>query len=229
MPPSRFQAQELQTEDSNVITVNLKGTPFTFIVEQDPSSFDQFRYKYTEFKPNWPNSGWKGTRTHDSNSHWDLPRYNIPNSQIESVLDSFRTWLDQVVNRYLKERVLPDLWSQVGIYELIEINHFFLANDTSKFSKEERKQIRIALQEFKRLVSENFQTSKAQDRRISDQLEYLSEAVNRLNRFDWRGIAISTVIAIAIQLSLDTEKGKLLFQLLQQAFSAALRLVGSGN
>ena len=74
-----------------------------------------------------------------------------------------------------------------------------------------------------------FNPSREQLRLIQMQLDYLSEAVGRLNRIDWRGLAVSTVITIAIQLSLDTEKGKLLFQLFQQAFSVSLKLLGSGG
>jgi len=56
-------------------------------------------------------------------------------------------------------------------------------------------------------------------------LEYLKKAVDRLNKFDWRGLAISVVVGIGINLSVDTNSGKLLLDLLRQAFNTVTYLL----
>ena len=53
---------------------------------------------------------------------------------------------------------------------------------------------------------------------ISQKLDYLTEAIDRLNKFDWRAVAFSTIMTISATLSLDTEKGSLLIELFKQIF-----------
>jgi hypothetical protein len=60
---------------------------------------------------------------------------------------------------------------------------------------------------------------------IEKRLLYLSDAVDRLNKTDWYGIAISTLIGISINLSLDTEKGRLLFKLFKQVVENTIILL----
>jgi hypothetical protein len=63
---------------------------------------------------------------------------------------------------------------------------------------------------------------------INERLEYLSQAVDRLNKFDWKAQALSTLISIAVNLSVDTEGGKKLFQLFSQALEFIVKHLRSG-
>lgn len=71
----------------------------------------------------------------------------------------------------------------------------------------------------------NFEPEQAEMQIISDRLDYLSHAVDRLNRFDWQGIAVSTVLSIATTLTLDTDRGRVLWGLFQQAMSSVVHLI----
>ena len=116
-----------------------------------------------------------------------------------------------------KEADAPDLWAE------------FAANaspvSTEQFSDEEKTQIRVILQQFKVTIVHEFNPTEAQLSQITEKLDHLSESVNRLNRFDWSGVAIQTIIGIAVELALDQPKRQLLFSLFRQAFRAVQLLL----
>src|ERR1700730_9725630 len=66
----------------------------------------------------------------------------------------------------------------------------------------------------------SFTRTPEQSEFINERLEYLSKAVDRLNRFYWNGVAISVVMSIAVNLSVDTERGRVLFNTFKAAFRA---------
>ena len=49
-----------------------------------------------------------------------------------------------------------------------------------------------------------------------------------MNKYDWKSLAVTTLISISIALSLDSAKGQLLFILFKKVFSAVKMLV-AGN
>ena len=62
-------------------------------------------------------------------------------------------------------------------------------------------------------------------RRKYSELAVINRDSSRLNRFDWTGLAISIVVSIAVNLSVDTEGGRLLFTLFKAAFRATTKLL----
>jgi hypothetical protein len=75
------------------------------------------------------------------------------------------------------------------------------------------------------LIVNNFNPNKEELELINARLKYLSDAVDKHNKFDWKGIAINTVIAIIIALSLSPEQGNQLFHLFRQVFSNLIYLL----
>ena len=144
----------------------------------------------------------------------------------KTVLEFFRSWVNNEVKAYLEEQDLPDLWSELANYKsVLEDTEFFRSDGGSDFSEKEKIEIRDSINKYKLLLEENFHPTKEQTEFINQQLDYLSGAVDRLNRIDWRGLTISILMGIAINLSVDTEKGKLIFSLFQQALQAATKLM----
>jgi hypothetical protein len=92
-------------------------------------------------------------------------------------------------------------------------------NDKSFFSSEEKRQVRLSLNELKLLIQTNLNTNKEEQEIVTARLDYLIEATDRLNKFDWKSLAASSLISIAIALTLDTKKGFLLFELFKKVFS----------
>jgi hypothetical protein len=74
-------------------------------------------------------------------------------------------------------------------------------------------------------LKDQFNPSPEQEEFIEERLEYLSEAVDKLNRFDWKGVALSTLLSIGANLCVDKESGRILFGLFQQAFQSVTHLL----
>jgi hypothetical protein len=194
-------------------TVHLVGSKLLFAVRDSPSNFDEFRGIYWEFSP-----------TAEQKERFPGSGNYCPFSD---VLVSFNTWLTDHVKRQVEENTLPDFWAQArGQKELLE-GVPPIDEETAFFSEDEKAQLRFSLQDFKRLVEAEFQPEPEQSELINARLDYLTEAVDRLNRYDWKGVAISTVIGIATTLTLDTQRGQVLWGLFQTALRAAFQLMGS--
>ncbi len=141
----------------------------------------------------------------------------------EAVISTFQRWLDNEVRVTMEEALIPDLWSQ-ATSSFIEA-HPIDSQEASNFTEEEREQIKLAASTFRLLVQETFAPTEDQRTVVAEQLAYLVSSVDRLNRFDWKAVAISTLMAISVALSLDTERGRQLYGLFQQAFSALTHLL----
>jgi hypothetical protein len=98
-------------------------------------------------------------------------------------------------------------------------------SQTAHLTDEERRQLKLALATFRVRLVQTFKPNKAQLQVVSQQLDYLTAAVDRLNKFDWKGVALSTLIGISTALTLDTERGRQLYGPFQQALSTLLYLI----
>jgi hypothetical protein len=85
--------------------------------------------------------------------------------------------------------------------------------------------LREALAVFEALIINTLSPDSEQLREIHSRLEYLANAVDRLNRFDWRGLALTTVIGVATTLSADTQTGRQLWGLFVQAMKSVGHLL----
>ena len=92
-------------------------------------------------------------------------------------------------------------------------------NSQDNFEDAERKLIKDGLKEIKLLITEKFELTEAQNLIVNDRLNYLGEAVDRLNKTDWKGILTSTIFSIIIALSLDSQKGQMLWDLFFNLFN----------
>lgn len=122
------------------------------------------------------------------------------------------------MTEYLDELATPDLWEQINQETPIVSEWMFEGQDTSEFLNEEKAQLRLSLNEFRLLIKENFDPTADQMNIVDERLNYLSDALDRLNKFDWKSVLLSSAVSIVTALSLDTARGKLLFDFLKQAF-----------
>lgn len=139
---------------------------------------------------------------------------------IETVARELERWIYGVVSPYFIEETTEDKWEQLKQYQPFISNSKFTGEDFESFSSEEKTEIRTSLQIFQQLLVKNYYPNDEQLEFIEERLDYLSKAVDRLNRFDWKGVAVSTVIGIGINLSVDTNTGANLLRLLEQAFQS---------
>ena len=144
--------------------------------------------------------------------------------EFDSVLDEFNRWIAQHVNACIAEESVPDLWETLQAEAFLS-EKSIQEHDDSFFSEAEKVQIKIALVSFQYRAVKQFRPSADQLASIEKQIKYLSDAVDRLNKFDWKGVAISTLIGVCTNLSLDTERGRQLYGLFQQAMTAVSHLL----
>ena len=91
---------------------------------------------------------------------------------------------------------------------------------TNRFLPPNENRSALQLGIFRVLVIAEFNPDREQLAQIDERLSYLDPAVDRLNRFDWKAVALSTLIGMATNLTLDTERGRILWGLFQQAMTA---------
>lgn len=178
------------------ITITYKDTPLKFEISNPFESFDQYRFRYIIYGPNlkWSNQ---------------LPKDQV--GYFHDVISGFQFWLDKQVQPYTKELTQIDLWEEylkAPGSVTFDINSKF---DTSLFTEGEKEQLKLALGGLKTLIIEKFTETQLQIDLVSQNINYLVEKVDHLNKFDWRGVAISILINICTSLMLDPQKAKIIW------------------
>lgn len=206
-----FEISEQQMDNSPIsLTIEVKNTPLYFIIRNSSYDFDTFNFQFVKDAPNYPVTALYPT---------------IAFMSFDAITDSLKGWLESVVNPYFKDQQEPDLWEEFKKgNKVINLNEIDF-NNQSSFSFEEVKQIELSINELKFLIQSSLKTSKEEQEIVNNRLDYLIQASTRLNKFDWKSLALSTLFSISIALSLDTEKGHVLFELFKKVFSIVRMLM----
>ncbi len=179
------------SEENGRFRIDLRNTPLWFEVGNTYDDYHALDCQFVKFGPGYPGSGF-------------LPADGF--TSIDRVLLYLRHWLDEHVREYLDELELPDLWEQVNAQHSLISGQAPDTYDQSYFSEEEKDQIHHSLEVFRERLITAFSPDDHQMAAIDARLQYLTQAVDRLNRFDWMSVAISTLISISVALSLDTDR-----------------------
>lgn len=190
-----------------VVVIKFNGTPFEFTIKNSPDSFTVFYYKYIQFKPHYPESHYEYCPSFDS------------------LKNTFINWFRNHTQKYIEESKTPDLWEQLqSERKIVDLSAIDFGN-REYFNLEEKQQIKLALNDVKLLIVKAFSPTSEEMHSVNARIHYLSESLERLNKFDWKSLLFSTIASIAIALSLDTSKGKQLFHLFKQAFEIIPKLL----
>ncbi|MBU1013811.1 MAG: hypothetical protein KKG99_12465 [Bacteroidetes bacterium] len=212
MDSSLFRHIEKEVENYPAFILRLESTPLFFMARTDIDDFHSFDCRYIRFAPNFPKSDYYPNNTY---RNW---------MDIDSLLNNFEYWLKEEVKPYLEEIEAPDLWEQFKNSSITQIK--FEESDSHKsFNKSEKENIRSALEKFKIELLTTYKPPNSEIKIITEKISYLSKKLDELNRFDWQGVAISTIISMSVSLNLDTEKGKILFSMFKKAFKYAFDLL----
>lgn len=203
-----FNAQDTIIDGLSTFVITYRDSPLKFIVLKDSEDRHSFDWAYTVFAPDF----------HLVPTFLDLEQ----KLAIQDIYSIFKRWLAEHVMDYIEDCGTHDLWEQAQKAESLVNGDKISGNELTEFSVEEKVRLRQSISEFRQVVIANFSPSAAAVEIINDRLDYLNKALDRLNRFDWRGVAISSLISITIALSLDTQKGHLLYELFRQVFATAL-------
>jgi hypothetical protein len=223
LDPANFHAEDSsvtreltdgETTEESVFTIQFMATGLKFTIRNPPYDLHSFNTSWTRFDVGFPEA-----------PVFVRPDFEYP-QDIGKVYEWFVYWLLHEVQVYIDEMTLPDLWQQIEQQKQLVPVDPLTDYETSPFTEPEKQQLRAAMEQFRVLMRQELKPTQGQLEVIDQKLDYLMTAADRpVNRFDWKGIALGTVIAIAIQLSLDTERGRQLFELFKQAFAAVLHLL----
>jgi len=204
---SQFDPEDFSSDDGETIfTIRYLDTPFRFSFIH-PTSHHTFMLEYISFSPNFQKTTIK----------LDM---GFPDAT-----GFFRNWLKEHIGLYLQEQTTPDLWKQLEDQKAL-LDYTHQDNDkATHFTEEQKKLIRLGLDEILLLIKKEFQPTADEIGVIKNRLDYMSEALDRLNKFDWKAVLVSTIISISIALSLDTAQGNALFHMFKQVLSKTFTLL----
>ena len=207
LDPNLFDAKEGIIDKEKYFIIRVRDSEIRYAVQPYEGSFSRFSRRGSRFLADFPMAG------------------NNYCGDFDALAEDFERWLEKVVKPYLDDVNTPDLWQILEENRTHVKSELATPRDFEPFSDEEKDQIKLSLNDFRLLIVQNFNPKKEELESIEARLKYLSDAVDKHNRFDWKGIAISTVIAIIIALSLSPEQGNQLFQLFKEIFSNVIYLL----
>lgn len=198
-------------DDDETIILKIKNTPFQFVIKATTSNLHRFSTEYTKFLKTFP-----------------LIDRSRGTEDFHTTLIFLNEWLTDEVQEYLNEQRDIDLWKEFQKGQTILNIQAIDFDDKTFFSVDEKAQIRLAINDLKLLIQKQFQTTELEQGAIIERLDYLIEASSRLNKFDWKSLAINTIISISITLTLDADKGQQLFELFKKVFKIIPQLFLQG-
>ncbi len=201
-----FRKLEFKTSlGSSIIQLVYKNSPLWFQIHPaKDSSFDTFSTSCVKFAPTFA--------------------VLVNNSEIgfEALKSTLIEWLKGDVKPYVEDQEEPDYWKLIENNPIRPDSIDFNANEP--FTESEKIQLKIGFAEVRRLLTENFELSTPQLEATNRKLDYLIEATERLNKTDWKGIAIATMFTIASELALDEQKRAVFFGLFHKIWAIAQHL-----
>lgn len=210
LDPNLFCSENGIIDEDQYFIITLRDSKICFAIRPYGGSFDTFAVRHSEFKANFP-----------IRDQFIADLIATFSSDLNSV---FKAWLANVVKPYLDDIRTPNLWQILEETRNHTKYELGKPEDFNSFSDEEKIKIRLSLHDFRLLVVKNFSPNQEELKSIDGRLKYLSDAIDKHNKFDWKGIAIQTVLSIIITLSLNTEQGNRMWQLFKNVFSSVLYL-----
>lgn len=184
----------------NIDEFRVKESELWFAFHQQVESYESFLYSYTRFTPTV-----------------QISKSSV-NCTFDKALSSFSNWLNRQVSQFVDERESVDLFERFSTNENFNFTEFDEEIHNS-FTKNEILFIKTKLLELNNHIQETYNTNTTQNARIEAALLYLSEAVEKSTKFDWRGTLISTFLSIITTLTLDTNSGAALWNYIMNLFS----------
>ncbi len=198
-PIASFKSVFFEEKGEQGLRIRYEDSPMYFEVLTQ-NSFHQFVIRGTWFEKNYP-------------AHYII----ATKSSIEHIISGIKNWLLQQLWPYKIEADEEDLWQR------LQANHqgvdsFMDFEDQTSFTEDEKLQVRLKLGEVKMLMLETYDFNEAQTDKVLKSLQYLDERLDRVNKTDWRGIAISTMMSLIIALSVNTDTGQAIWKMFKSAF-----------
>jgi hypothetical protein len=205
--PSDFSGREAEENGQGFFEICYRDSPLKFRVLSSADSYELLNYQFVGMAPGFP---WWGP---------------FGSNHLSKTCDGFADWLENHLSSYVEEQSASDHWSQLQPLAVLFEGKWKQQEELESFTENEKVEIRRAIRQLERQIAEGFTLTSAQADIVHSRFDYLEAAVDRLNRFDWFGLFLAVFISIMANLSLDTERGKQLYELVREMFSGMLRLL----
>ncbi|WP_139996296.1 hypothetical protein [Paenibacillus paridis] len=205
---NQFEVREGVVGTSLAFIISFKNSPMEFWYRNSEDSYKEYDYAYIQFSPNFTQSEY-------------FPQ-NDWGTHIEFIYVAFVHWLNNDLTEYIEEQSSIDLWSTL----LQKENEYLgVADDYAPFTHDEKKTVVSMIENFRNLIAIEYNPTTNQINEITNKLEYLTLSIDKLNKYDWKGVLIQTLIGIATCLSFDTSQGAQLFAHAKRVFLDSLLLL----
>ena len=207
LDPQQFHTMQTDLESVQGFMLVYTGSPFRFGMAPAEDTLNYFRYVYTLLAPKFSLS--------------DLhPKHGY--AEISVVHSEFAKWLENHLKPYLEDLSTPDHWAQVEAQKSFDSLDPGSEHDGQPFTEAEKTELRVAIGKFKAHIVEKFDPVEEQLKTINQRLVYLTESVDRLNRFDWKSVALNIVLSIISMLNAGHAEVGSLIEFFKGLFSKAL-------
>ncbi|WP_339793880.1 hypothetical protein [uncultured Imperialibacter sp.] len=121
-------------------------------------------------------------------------------------------WINDSLRTFIYEKKQPDLWEQHMLkQQAFEIDEMDL-DSPEAFRPEEKVFIKDALNRLIAVSKENREFTREQLEILEHRTLYLAEAVDRLNKTDWKGVALGIFLNMATAMYVTPDQGTWLIQ-----------------
>lgn len=198
---------------------NVGLSPSQFEFKETPSSYSSGQiatillFKDSEFYftfETYPNS---------LTSHFAL---YCPGSDSHTNQHNSGTWINQLkyVNLWLQHLIreinTPNKWNR--LFKEIEGIGFNFENNEDKFTVREYEDLKQRIFTLKASIS-TVGLLPEQITAINTKLDHLTDVAKEMNKFDWKGLFVGTIITIVIQLNVNPQNAQALWILIKQIFN----------
>lgn len=129
---------------------------------------------------------------------------------IKDYLKKWLQWLRRETNEIDKWSRLEQFADQVKLAKISE---------GDKFSTSEYEDLKLRMKTLKQRLDESNLTSE-QLQILGDKLDHITSLAIDMNKFDWTSLFVGTIISIIIQLSVNPENAKSLWNLVRSVFNS---------
>ncbi len=179
----KFDINEFQIDNNDINTdVVLKNSELFFHLEMDETHYKQFKYIYTI------NKGLKKLPVNKTDHFYNWV----------DVFPSFKQWLDISVTSFIAERDYPDPLERIRNASKLWIS---LNLEATPFTPEEKVIAKQAIEELQSGIESNFNLDEATKDNVTIQLQYLTDAVDRLNKRDWMALGKTLLYDLGVSIT----------------------------
>lgn len=208
-----FQGHDPEDTELSDFVIELTDSPLKFEVITVGTNFDYHAIVQTMYRSGYPRFRWPGKEGMFSGKWHELE-------------EKLTSWLDTQVRSYIDEINAEDYWSQLTRHSPESIDPLAKL-DYDKFSQDEVHHITESLEKFRSELLRKFEHDADNLEQINLKVDYLSSALERLNRTDWKALAMGTLISLGIALNFDTATGVELKQWISEVSKPVVSLIGN--